>query len=314
MQAKTTRILLATASAAAMSLYAGGPAFAADPAEAYTPVPPVQQRTISGTVDLFTGHQFVWNDSDGGNCTSDDCPDFVFGGEARVDVPFGDTFGIQLDATAIVPGGFSDEPDSDTHWLGNAQGGVHVYSRQDRYLFGVFAGGGRVWTGSSENIGLFFAGAEGQYHFNSNMTLYGQAGFVDGSRDDTEGQLESAGFLRGVGRYFFNSGMTKAEAEVAYIAGQADNDDAHLWAFGAEVEHQVHTFANGDGFASVFARYEGKWGHTDDDDEDTKDQRVYVGIKLNMNQMNLQGRNLNGDTLDLPDFGAWVHAACSAEC
>lgn len=315
MQIKTTRILLATASAVAISVYASGPASAADPAMAVAPAaPPVMERTISGTFDLFVGHDWRNSDGDDWSCSSDACADYVIGGEARVDIPFGDTMGIQIDGAVMVPGGYGEPGDSPSHWLGNAQGGLHVYSRQDRYLFGAFAGGGRTWVGSSVDIGLFFAGGEGQYHLNNNMTLYGQVGFVSGSRDDTTGQLENAIFLRGVARYFFNSGMTKAEGEVSYVSGQASGDNASMWELGAELEHQAYTFAGGNGMASIFARWEGRWGHVSDYDENPGAQRFYVGLKLNMNQSTLQGRNLYGDTLDFPDFGGWVHLPCQSQC
>ena len=266
-------------------------------------------RVLTGTWDLGLGYKI---DENIGECSTDgECNPFLFGTEARVDIPFTQNLSLQLDfGGEMVFAG--DNLSSSSEWVGGAQAGAHLnYREVDRYLFGGFAGFGKRFQGDySDETNHVFGGLEGQ-HYLGNTTLYWQGGaqFAD-SVDGYE--FDNAWFVRGVGRHFFNAGRTKLEGELSYASGDSDGDGATVWGVGAEIEHQIHTFGGNSGLASLFGRYEGTFANVDSVNIDN--HRLYVGIKLTANQDNLLTRDRMGDTLDLPNFVAWGAAVCVEQC
>jgi hypothetical protein len=94
------------------------------------------------------------------------------------------------------------------------------YREFDRYLVGIFAGGGKYFVDDSSETGisgsLYFAGVEAQGYF-GNSTLYGQAGFLGASQPDEH--LDDVWFVRGVGRHYINNGTAMLQGELSYARG-----------------------------------------------------------------------------------------------
>lgn len=305
---------LTSVSAVALTMTMAASAFAADvPAAARYEDPAPAARTISGHIDVMFGKRYEDNTS--GYCsTGGECEPWLVQGDARVDIPYNENWSLQIDFGGVSPVNYTHALSSDDEWDGSMWGGGHInYRQMDQYLVGVFGGLGRYWIPSDEddNATGFVAGIEGQYYWND-LTLYAQAGVIDMDSGD-DGSLEDAWFVRGQARYYFNSGHTKVQGEVAYASGRADSDDATLWALGAEIEHQVYGWGN-DGHASVFASYDGVMADTDDDNESPTDHRFMVGMKFALNQYSLKTEDRSGATLELPNFTHWSSTVCIAEC
>jgi hypothetical protein len=235
----------------------------------------------------------------------------LVGGKGRVDIPFSQTTSLQLDLggeAAFSQG--SDSTSAADNYAGNVTLGAHLnYRQMDRYLFGVFGGGGASFHNDTGSTGpaapFWFAGLEGQAYF-GNATVYGQVGYLDSNHPATE-TLENAWFVRGVGRYFFNQGQTKAEGELSFASGHQDAGTANvnIFGWGAELEHQFWSFGN-DGFLAGYIRYEGRHFNETTDVDKYTEHTLMVGLKADMNQMNLLSRDRTGATLDLPNIGRWV--------
>ena len=296
--------LLTTASALAIGLGLNTGARAADLGEVMVApaAPVVQGRTISGLMALYGGGYRI-NDEDGVFSGFLDSWAIV-GGDARVDIPFSETFSLQLDLEG--ESGFDNTGSEADDHLGKVAAAGHLNYRQlDRYLFGAFGGGGMIFQGSDHASSQHrFLGVEGQWYF-GHATLYGQVGWMDSSGDGEFDALNDAWFVRGVGRTFFNGGNTKLEGEVSYANGEQDpTDDVSVIGWGAEIEHVLRSFGS-DGFLSGFARYEGVHFDKEPADRKTTNHIFMVGIKMDMNQLNPLSRDRTGATLDLPDFAAW---------
>lgn len=306
--------LIGSTSALAVSCMVGASAFAAEPI-------PMPERTLSGVFDLHAGYNWLTGDFEDGTNTSgtgssDDGSGFQLGGAAYVDIPFNPNLSLQLDLEADA--GFPNPNSTDTDQSDNYGGGVvsaaHLnYRDMDRYLFGVFAGGGAanvVDSGTTGgNYSLYFIGVEGQYYF-GNSTLYGQVGYLDSDQYDntTNHALQDAFFLRLVGRHFFNQGHTKLEGEITYTEGtQSTSDDADVFGWGVEIDHQMHMWSNNDGLFSVFARYEGRnFNESNGGTDEYSDHQFTVGLSFAFNQSTLQSSAITGVALDLPDFSRLV--------
>jgi hypothetical protein len=226
-----------------------------------------------------------------------------------VDIPFSQTTSLQLDlgGEATFSQG-SDSTSANDNYAGNLTLGAHLNYRQvDRYLFGVFGGGGSSFHKDTGTTGqpapFWFVGLEGQAYF-GNSTLYGQAGYLDSNQPEPE-TLETAWFVRAVDRHFFNAGQTKAEGELSYGQQDEGSDSVNIFGWGLELEHQCWSFGN-DGFLAGYVRYEGRHFNETTQSDNYTEHTLMVGLKADMNQMNLLSRDRTGATLDLPNFGRWV--------
>jgi hypothetical protein len=187
----------------------------------------------------------------------------------------------------------------------------------------VFGGGGRYFVDDSGTTGLagslFFAGVEGQI-YSGNSTLYGQAGYLGASHPDE--QLNKVWFVRGVGRHYFNNGMSMLQGEVSYARGKyefvnstATTQSTRIIGWGLRYEQQFKTWANNDGYASWFAEYQGaQWKSRDPGTPETVvDHTVLLGVKFAFNQGSLLRNERMGGAVDLPNFGRWVGRAVGAD-
>ena len=145
------------------------------------------------------------------------------------------------------------------------------------------------------------------------LTLYGQVGYLDAESDSTQEELTDAFFLRAVGRFYFNAGHSKLEAEVSYANGDQDEgaaagtDDAEILGWGVQLTHQLHNWGN-DGYIAGFLRYEGNYYDEDNSaaDDDIEEHTFMVGVSIGLNQPNLKSTERTGVALDIPDVTRWV--------
>ena len=204
---------------------------------------------------------------------------------------------------------YIDDLSSDGEHYASVYLGGHLNFREvDRYLLGGFVGWGQSFAEDDDVSNFVTAGAEMQYYMN-NITLYGQLGFVAGD-NESEDTFEEGIFGRGVARFFMNPN-TKFQAEVPVLSGDADGDNGEVIGWGVEVEHQVSTWS--DSGVSGYLAYSGV--NADFDDEEQTEQRIMVGIRVNVNSgTTLLEKDRTGATLDLPDFVRWGQIACSISC
>ena len=294
--------LLAAVSIAGLALTSVSSANAADLMDA-----PTKYRTISGVVDLYVGS--FMTDSEAYSTDGEE-DSLIFGGGALVDIPFNENWSVQLDLGGESKAGsdyLDDLTSSDENLASIVAGGHLNYREMDRFLMGAFGGFGMLYQDESPTD-QYVAGLEGQYYMD-NITLYGQLGFIGGSNDD-EDSLDEGIFVRGVGRFFL-SPHQKLQAQIEYVAGEADDDDMDILGWGVEYEHQ---FANWDqdGGMSGYIKYKGH--NADSDGEETTDHRIVVGIKLVLYSGSLLERDRSGASLSLPDFHHWGAIACALSC
>lgn len=308
---QSRHLLLASASVLALSIASSGGAFA----DGYAPVgkgmaAPAPMRTISGTVGIYGSYSSLDNDDN----DVEENP-WSIGGDARVDIPLSDTVSVQIDQYGE---GMLSQQTTSEDYTGGYLAGLHLNTRSpNRYLFGVFGGGGQLGYASTDDDSYthWLVGVEGQY-YHGNTTFYGQVGYADSESNNptSEEAMSNAYFLRGVVRHYMNGGNTKLEGELGWMSGENDTglgqtaDDVDMIAWGIEIEHVMRSWGN-EGFLSFFARYQGQ-----DYDEDItgggSDQgnahTVKVGIRMDLNQLNPFTRERTGAAVDLPDMNRWI--------
>jgi len=204
---------------------------------------------------------------------------------------------------------------TDENYTGGFLTGAHLTFREtDRYLFGAFAGGGKVFFASTDDDAYtqWLVGVEGQAYF-GNMTLFGQAGIsgVESNVSTSHNVIDEAFFLRGVARQYMNYGDTKLEGELGWASGVNDNglpgtttDDVDVFWWGGEVEHAVTSFGD-DSFLSVFGRYDGYYAHetiAGSDDEMAIAHVFMAGVRIDLNRANPLARERSGVAVDMPNM------------
>jgi hypothetical protein len=285
------------ASAAAVAILSGI-ALAADlPTPTEADVVQVAALRLSFAAEGWGGFSFFDDPDD--ELDDDEMP--IAGGFAAVSIPFWQSYSVQFDGATEW---YFPEDKTIDNPLGLAAFGGHLNWRDpNRGLIGIFGGGGVNDNdfdpgGLFDDGDLFFVGAEGQVYFN-NITLYGQAGFADGTIDDApdEGFVDGF-FVRGVGRYFL-ANNTKFEGEVSY--GRTNefidgNDDGDILNWGARAETRL--------FGSPvhgFVGYRGGFYQTSDQGgQEVTENAVYGGLRVVLGTTSLRDTDRYGATLDLP--------------
>lgn len=233
----------------------------------------------------------------------------LFGGSARVSIPWTHSFSTQLDLDADTAVLFDQDEDQ---YASSTIGTLHAsYRGSDNWMLGVFAGGGTASVVGTDEAGLLkFAGVEGQYYFN-NFTLYAQIGYLDsiegdGGYSDT---FHAASFVRGVGRYFIND-KTMVQAEVAYAAGKQDSGssyDMDVISYGVRAQRE---FDLGNVPLTVFAAYEGAQysNGTESDNGEFTENNFLAGVQFRFGTSSMIENDRHGASLSTPNFGRWVAA------
>ncbi len=264
------------------------------------PSEPTRQAT--GYVEVYSG----WANTK--FCFDNDCNSFdgwALGGAGRANYWFSRGMSVQVDAqaegTSYDVGGGGGHTSSHSYLVGG-----HLSWRDpQQYLFGVFAAAGDVggsFGSSSERHGVI--GAEAQWYWNQ-FTLYAQGGY-DSTFSNVSFGVDNihAWFIRGTGRYFVDPNFL-LEGTVMYANGDIDfkfGDPSfgfETWTWQAKAEWRFPTAP-----FSIFAKYQGsetKINVLFGDNFKIKDQRMLLGLKLNMGDRTLQATDRAGATLDIID-------------
>ena len=260
--------------------------------------PSEPQQQASGYVEVYSG----WASTEfcSGGCDSID--GWALGGAGRANYWISRGMSVQVDAQAEgtsyeIPG---ESGRVSTHSY--LVGGHLSWRNPQQYLFGLFAAAGDAGGAfaPASRHGVF--GAEAQWYWDQ-LTLYGQGGY-----DSTLGGVGfgtdsiNAWFIRGTGRYFVNPNFL-IEGTVMYANGDVDfNFGApslgfETWSWQAKAEWRLPTAP-----FSIFAKYQGSETKFDTFfQEKVTDQRVLIGLKLNMGDKTLQATDRAGATLDIID-------------
>jgi hypothetical protein len=254
---------------------------------------PEASQPVTGYVEVYTG----WANTEveaclGGRCGSTDFDGWALGGAGRANYWIGQGMSLQVDAqgegTSYKVG---DEHRSTTSVL---VGGHLSWRNPQQSLYGVFVAGGDAFD---QRHGLF--GAEAQWYLGQ-FTAYGQVGY-DSTVNAASNQESHAWFVRGTGRYFIHPNLM-LEGTGMFASGEADllgadNLGFDTWLWQAKAEYRLAASP-----LSVFATYQGSRTNYDTvKGLDTKvtDNRVLLGLRLNMGDRNLQATDRAGATLDI---------------
>jgi hypothetical protein len=249
---------------------------------------PEASQPVTGYVEVYTG----WANTEtelcgGGRCVSSNPDGWALGGAGRANYWIGQGMSLQVDAqgegTSYKVG---DERVSTTSAL---VGGHLSWRNPQQSLYGVFVGAGDAF---GQRHGLF--GAEAQWYLGQ-FTAYGQVGY-DSTINAASGDENHAWFVRGTGRYFIHPNLM-LEGTGMFASGEAFNIGFDTWLWQAKAEYRLAASP-----LSVFATYQGS--RTDYDtvnriDTKVTDNRVLLGLRLNMGDRNLQATDRAGATLDI---------------
>jgi len=262
------------------------------------------QQQATGYVEVYGGWASTkFEACEGRYCESFDPDGWALGGAGRANYWINRGMSVQVDAQAEgtsydVDVGKNSARISNHSYL---VGGHFSWRNPQQHLFGLFAGvgdAGGLGFVPSQRHGLI--GAEAQLYWNQ-FTVYGQVGY-----DTTLGTAGfgvdniNAWFVRGTGRYFINpnfmiegTGMF-ASGDIDPISGSSLGFDTWLWQAKAEWRMAASPF-------SLFAKYQGSRTEYDVSGGSLKttDNRVLLGLRLNMGDQSLQATDRAGATLDI---------------
>jgi hypothetical protein len=238
---------------------------------------------VSGFAELFFSHTFLTDL--GPNADPDKYTGG--GGGGKVNFRLNDQFTLQIDAFGHH---FRNDPDDDREYA--VHGLAHAGWRDsDRGYFGLF--GGLLGHGYSDYpLSNFVIGGEGSVYLD-NVTLFAQAGYMDGMNEDSSDPFSDVIFGRGGIRYFVNPNF-KLEASGGILSGDEYLDlpvDMPFWAVEAEFkpeDSRVSWFASYDGYHENEVSASGRFdyshtGHT-----------VKFGMRINFGQDSLQSVDRTG--------------------
>ena len=186
--------------------------------------------------------------------------------------------------------------------------GLHAgWRNPERGAFGLFGAVGNLKInndgGNDPETVAWGVGLEGQVYFDP-ATLYLQSGYLDREPLSSGGDadaLKNAGFVRGIGRYFWGDDL-KLEGEASFAQGKMDEDEDNVWiiGWGAEAEYRL-----GDRPVSGFVRYTGSHYDQDDDFDVLTEHRISFGVRVYFRQESLKANDRHGASLDLPRYLEW---------
>ncbi len=302
-------------SAGLVLIATGGTAWAGDDATLEERMDPLGPRQTIIEMDVWGG--YLWrggNHLNSGGGANDEHEDFpLIGGGALAAIPLGAVGLLQLeiDGEAAFHPDQIDGEDVDDTYGGSITFGGHLAYTTDYYLFGAFGGVGRTailetQDSSDHNATHWFFGGEAKAHLGM-ASLAAQGGYIDSEATNHE-VFSDAWFMRGIGQYFLNGGQTMAQGDVAYFDGtqdanDADPEDIHGWAWGAEVEHGLMNV--GGAATSLFVAYEGI--HLDEEGDEITDHTVRGGFKIRLGAVSPYDREHN-TAPDMPNVGRWMGA------
>ncbi|AGB45598.1 hypothetical protein Mesau_03227 [Mesorhizobium australicum WSM2073] len=256
---------------AASSLVAATSAYAADtqqPLAAETVVTP----HVSGYGELYLG---------GLRFVGDDYTTRAGGGAVRVNIPFAERWNLQGDLTY------------DRIWghyapLDDTRGAVHGFYRDsDRFAAGIFAAYTSVGE-SGVTVNNYAVGPEAQLYF-GNLTLYGQASVGQLTISDFHGDQWG---IRAVARYFVRKNL-RLDAELDF--NRTDYNGTNEDVVGAAVQ-AMYRFDETPW--AVFGRYEFERRKFETSTQDTRANKVVIGLRASFGSDTLFDEDRNGATMD----------------
>ena len=256
-----------------------------------------------GTVSMGVGH--TWQDDDGGEGSQDIDDNFAnIYGSARVNIPYSQTVNLQVDAFGDAA--FANENEGDNYGTGVGLG-AHINYRDGTGLLGIFGSFGRT-SSIDENTASFSAfGFEGQL-FCDTWTLLGQIGYLDSAEDndsDNEGKFfNSAGYIQG-GVSYYASRNLRLSGVLTYADGEQDEDDVVLWEWLLSAEYLFSPSVP----AGVFAEYRGVNAENDENDRETDNHTLRIGVRIHFGATDLMTSDRSGASASLPEFQRWVSEA-----
>ena len=229
---------------------------------------------------------------------------WTLGGAGALDVAYG---ALHLQTDLSGEGSVNNRHDDDTY-LGSVGGGFHPGWRDPELgSLGAFGAVGTLkindLDGPDPQPIVWGIGLEGQLYLDS-ITLYLQGGYLDRqtvARGGDTDAIRNAGFVRGVGRYFWGDDL-KLEAEVSYAQGQMDpdGDAVQIPGWGAEIEYRLPNTP----FAG-FVGYTGSYYYQSDDNDKLYENRIGFGVRVYLGQPTLKANDRHGASLDLPRYLQW---------
>ncbi|MBZ9994354.1 outer membrane beta-barrel protein [Mesorhizobium sp. BH1-1-4] len=255
----------------AVSLIAATSAHAADALQPLATETVVTPR-VSGYGELYLG---------GLRFVDDDHTNRVGGGAVRVNIPFAQRWNLQGDLTYDrIWGHYSP--------LDGTSGTIHGYYRDpDRFAAGLFA----AYTSFGESgvtVNNHAVGPEAQLYFGK-LTLYGQASVGQLTINDFHGDQWG---LRAVARYFVRKNL-RLDAELDF--NRTDYDGTNEDVVGAAVQ-AMYRFDETPW--SVFGRYEFERRKFETSTQDTRANKVVIGLRASFGSDSLFDEDRNGTTMD----------------
>ncbi|KZK83725.1 hypothetical protein PsW64_01891 [Pseudovibrio sp. W64] len=203
-----------------------------------------------------------------------------------------------------------DTKDGD-NTLRDGLGAVHfAYKDPQQGLFGVFGGGGvTVDGGDDTSTKTFqFIGVEGQYYL-QDITLFSQAGFLDGDDDQNE-TIDNGLFARGGASYYFTPN-TKLTGSLSYVSGdrynhpnprEARNGEVNIFSWGAEFKQSFTALPVG-----LSASYNGHDFQIKGDESDEPVIHEFrFGAFFQFGTTTLQENDRTAAGSDLPQLKRWI--------
>jgi hypothetical protein len=267
---------------------ASGGAYAADPT--IEEAPPVAAPQISGHAEFYLGGLDLSMSSPFGDY---DDTVWVYGGAARINVPFAERWNIQGDAI-IDHISLADEGGGDITGYGGA---LHAYWRDpNSYALGVF-GTLTQFDGDGGEADSFTVGPEGQMYF-GNLTLYGQVWYGQLDFDMAPDSFDMWG-IRGVARYFFQPNL-RLDGELAFHNSNADFDfgDVDIDTFSVALQAN-YRFENTP--LTVFGRYQFdtmQFTQPLIPEQDLDTHKFVVGLRASFGTGTLFDEDRHGATMD----------------
>ena len=259
---------------------------------------------VSGVVDSWAGVQFL------NRGPFSDETVFATGGEGLLNLPLGDNLSIQNDFKYEYNDQANDHVwDTAGPRFSYLFAGHLSWRDPSAGLFGIFGGAGTSNTGVVGDTDIAFVGGEFQFYMD-NVTLYGQAGYVDYSLENPgfigknlDAGLDDGFFARGVVRWFVTPD-SRVQFEGSYFASDFEHHGStDAFSLGARYDFTLGLPVIGD--TALFLAWRGQWRGDclsyKGRDFDINDQTIMIGSSYSFSG-DLLTVDRRGATLDTPDF------------
>lgn len=284
--------LAACVALSAISLFAQGPAFAADPT--------ASSCGISGVISSYSLLGSTYEEYEG------DGYGMGISGKVNSCEVFGTSLNLQSDVYAEYA--VADDGDFDGYNAVSIGSVNHLYWRDpDSYALGILFGlnhFGESYSDYGDGIDAVI-GADAHIYF-GNFTLAAQAAYWNNFKteesSDAFADIDEAWDLSLEGRYFLTDNF-KLTGRVSYDFNDStfvDYYKRYSFRFGGGAEYQFESFP-----MSIFASYTRVEGDTDDYVMDS--DIVKFGMSIHLNQDTLFAEDRNGASFSTPYVDPWTN-------